>query len=175
MKPTQNFIRLINSVLREHHIETLLTNNYGGLLSREYVNFLKEKDIDNFYTAVNNAASNGINERLNQTLVNRIRRRVYESKGKSACYTITHRCMKTYNDTIYSSTRFSPNYLMYGISDFSLPLSSSCESNFFSAFQNSMKSHLANKYRIDRNKREADLKVKNMVHIENENKLNRRS
>lgn len=59
--------------------------------------------------------SNGLNERLNQTLVNKIRCKINENeKNKFAWTTIAHMCTKQYNDTEHTVTKFAPSYLMNG-------------------------------------------------------------
>lgn len=85
--PNQNssvFIKLISKALNDHHIDTLLTDQYGGLSSKEFLNFLKDQNIKHYFTVVDHPSSNGPNERLNQTLVNRIRCKLNETRGNSA-------------------------------------------------------------------------------------------
>lgn len=59
----------------------LLTDQYPGINSKEFEKFLNDKSIPLVFTAVNAPFSNGLNERLNQTLVNKIRCKKNE-KGK---------------------------------------------------------------------------------------------
>ena len=64
---TQNsnyFIRLTQKVLENNNIGMILTNQYSGINSKEFKNFLKEKNIPIIFTAVNSPFSNGLNERL---------------------------------------------------------------------------------------------------------------
>lgn len=63
------------------NIKMLLTDQYPGINSREFKTFLEEENIQIVFTAVNSPFSNGLNERLNQTLVNKIRCSINE-KGK---------------------------------------------------------------------------------------------
>lgn len=66
------------------------------------------------FTAVNAPFSNGLNERLNQTLVNKIRCRINETNNKTAWTTIAHDCVEIYNTTEHTVTGFAPKYLLYG-------------------------------------------------------------
>lgn len=60
-----------------------LTDQYPGINSKEFKDFLEEKEISLIFTAVNSPFSNGLNERLNQTLVNKIRCTINEKEKKS--------------------------------------------------------------------------------------------
>lgn len=57
-----------------------LTDQYPEINSKEFKDFLEEKEIPLIFTAVNSPFSNGLNERLNQTLVNKIRCTINEKK-----------------------------------------------------------------------------------------------
>lgn len=92
----------------------MLTDQYGGLLSKEFATYLTSENITHIFTATDASFSNGQNERLNQTLVNRIRCRVNESQSKISWQKIAHQCTAEYNNTIHSATKFSPSYLMHG-------------------------------------------------------------
>ena len=50
-----------------------LSDQYPGINSKEFKSFLRKENIPIIFTAVNAPFSNGLNERLNQTLVNKIR------------------------------------------------------------------------------------------------------
>lgn len=171
-----DFIRLIDSVHRENRIGTLLTDQYGGLTAKELENYLQEKKIDRLFTAVDHPASNGLNERLNQTLVNRIRCKINES-DKIAWATIARRCVDEYNNTVHSSTGYTPNYLLNGIVNKMTPLAPlrlpDLPADRLRAFENSQRSHAQNKKRHDSKKGSRIFGVGDRVYIENGNRLNR--
>ncbi len=77
-----DFIKLIQKISSDHNINTLLTDQYSGINSTRFKNFLQQENIEIIFTAVDSAFSNGLNERLNQTLVNRIRCKINETKKK---------------------------------------------------------------------------------------------
>lgn len=82
---TQNssdFIKLIKNVTEDNNIGMILTDQYSGINSKEFKQFLDEKNIPIIFTAVNTPFSNGLNERLNQTLVNKIRCKLNEEKKR---------------------------------------------------------------------------------------------
>lgn len=89
---TQNandFIKLVKQIPERGNIKMLLTDQYPGISSREFKTFLEQEDIPIVFTAVNSPFSNGLNERLNQTLVNKIRCSINEKKKNSLDYNST--------------------------------------------------------------------------------------
>lgn len=78
---TNDFIKLVKQIPERGNIKMLLTDQYPGINSREFKTFLEEENIQIVFTAVNSPFSNGLNERLNQTSVNKIRCSINE-KGK---------------------------------------------------------------------------------------------
>jgi hypothetical protein len=177
---TQNandFIRLVARVQKSDKIGLLLTDQFGGLTSSKFENYLNSQGITRILTATDAPFSNGLNERLNQTLVNRIRCHMNSSQNKTSWPISALRCTEEYNDTVHSVTKFSPRYLLYGkypdvIPPELLP-NRDLNQNRVTAFQNSIRNHDANKIRYDKTKMNASFSVGDKVFIENGNKLNR--
>lgn len=115
---TQNandFIKLVENITETNDIGLILTDQYPGINSKEFKQFLDEKSIPIIFTAVNSPFSNGLNERLNQTLVNKIRCGINGKDKKSCAWTtIAHECVKKYNETEHTVTGFAPEYLLNG-------------------------------------------------------------
>ncbi|KAK0157207.1 hypothetical protein PV328_011748 [Microctonus aethiopoides] len=110
------------SVKEIDEISLILADQYPGINSKELKSFLNEKNIQLVFTAVNSPFSNGLNERLNQTLINKIRCKINEEdKQKKAWSTIAHFCTKRYNKTEHTVTGFAPLYLMNGTDVSTLP------------------------------------------------------
>lgn len=108
---TQNandFIKLIRNCTESDDIELLLSDQYPGIHSKEFKRFLDEKNIPIIFTAVNSPFSNGLNERLNQTLVNKIRCKINEHDTKRAWTTVAHNCVQKYNETEHTVTGYAP-------------------------------------------------------------------
>lgn len=171
------FIKLITKVNEEHQIGTLLTDLFGGLCSKEFEKFLKDKNISHIVTALDSASSNGLNERLNQNLVNRIRCRKNEPNNSRAWASIAQQCTREYNSTRHSVTKFAPEYLMYGRFPEVVPSELSKHHNLLEdreqAYQNSNFYHEANKNRLKENFKTYHFQVGDRVFVENGNKLNR--
>lgn len=112
---SNDFIKLVKNVSDSNEIGMILTDQYPGINSTEFKEYLNEKNIPMVFTAVNTPFSNGLNERLNQTLVNKIRCKINENKEKkSAWTTIAQDCTKKYNETEHTVTKFAPKYLLEG-------------------------------------------------------------
>lgn len=178
----QDFIRLIEKVPKENAIEILLADQYPAISSKEFKNHLKEKNIELILTAVDAPFSNGLNERLNQTLVNRIRCMLNNDGKKKAWSKTAGECVKAYNQTVHTVTGFSPIYLMNGESTDLLPpelkiindRSKNLEQDRKIALLRSKKSHEYNKTLFDKNRIKHDFQKGDMVYVTNGNKLNRR-
>lgn len=176
-----DFIKLITNISHENCIGMLLTDQYPGINSKDFKKFLNEKQIPLIFTAVNAPFSNGLNERLNQTLVNKIRCKINEKGKKMAWTTIAQECVKKYNETEHSVTGFAPRYLLYGTDVSLLPKElkqEKTENDWISdrklALENTIKSHNYNKKLFDKNRKHYEFNVGDMVYVENGNKLNRR-
>jgi len=176
---TQNandFIKLVSRVQKNNKIGLLLSDQYGGLTSAKFENYLKNQGITRILIAVDAPFSNGLNERLNQTLINRLRCRVNAPENKTSWSVSALRCTEEYNNTIHSVTKFSPRYLLHGEYPNVLPTEllpvRDLNQDRLTAYQNSIRSHEVNKARYDETKINLSFKVGEKVFIENGNKLN---
>jgi len=182
---TQNandFIKLIKKVTENNNIGMILTDQYPGINSKDFKKFLDDKNISIVFTAVNAPFSNGLNERLNQTLVNKIRCRVNEKKNKKTAWTtIAHECIRKYNETEHTVTKFNPKYLLEGTDNSMLPIelkqersNEDLQRDRKTALENSIKYHAYNKRIFDKNRRDYKFEVGESVYVENGNCLNRK-
>lgn len=173
-----DFIKIIKSVQNENKIGTLLTDQYGGINSKEFKDYLHNENINLIFTAIDSPSSNCLNERLNQTLVNRIRCKINEGKSNKAWSTIARICVNEYNRSIHSVTKFSPAYLMCGrVTPFipsTLQPKYNIEQDSLTAFDNSLKVHNQNEKPVNKNRKFIRFKIGDLVYVENGNKLNRR-
>lgn len=172
------FIKLIHKVSNENRIQTLMTDQYGGLGSEEFEAFLKQENISHVFTSVDNASSNGLNERVGQSVTNRLRCKVNTKKNeKKSWSTLAEDCVREYNDSVHASTGFTPNYLMNGIQPELIPKILAEKHDFLSdrkkAFENSQKAHEQNKKRYDLGRKDVEFEVGDEVYVSSGNKLNR--
>lgn len=181
---TQNagdFIKLIKSATDTNKIGMILSDQYSGINSKEFKKFLDEKQIPLIFTAVNTPFSNGLNERLNQTIVNKIRCKINENNKKTAWTTIAHNCIQKYNATEHTVTGFTPIYLLQGTNITTLPKELNQGQNTNNllqdrklALENTKNSHNYNKTLFDKNRKEIVFNSGDMVYVENGNRLNRK-
>lgn len=180
---TQNakdFIKLVNNSADTNDIGMILSDQYPGLNSKEFKTFLDKKNIPIIFTAVNSPFSNGLNERLNQTLVNKIRCKINESDTKLAWTTVAQNCVKNYNETEHTVTGYAPKYLLNGTDVTILPNELKPKRTEYDliqdrkkALENTNRSHNYNKAVYDKNRRYIDFKVGDAIFVENVNRLNR--
>lgn len=181
---TQNandFIKLIENATDIDRIGLILADQYPGINSKEFKKFLNDKQIPLIFTSVNTPFSNGLNERLNQTIVNKIRCRINENKNKIAWTTVAHECIQKYNETEHTVTGFTPKYLLFGIDITTLPKElnqvKNCNNLIIDrkiALENTKRSHDYNKAIFDKNRKYVTFNSGDMVYVENGNKLNRK-
>lgn len=146
----KDFIKLINKVEQQGTIKTILTDQYLGINSTQFKNYVNDQEINLIFTASDCAFSNGLNERTNQTLINRMRCKLFENRNKSWPI-VAEECVKDYNNTIHSSTGYTPNYLLTGKQCSILPElieknnKDNWEINKKITYENSKKIHAQNK------------------------------
>lgn len=176
-----DFIKLLKNVTPVYDIDILLTDQYPGINSKEFKKFVMEENIKLVFTAADTPFSNGLNERLNQTLVNKIRCKINESEKKIAWSSIAQKCVEKYNETDHTVTRFAPKYLLEGENVSILPseLKSRCTKEILErdrkiAFENTMRSHENNKKLFDSKRKDYKFKEGDKVYVENGNRLNRK-
>lgn len=178
---SNDFIKLVSKVSQENKIGMIMSDQYPGINSKDFKLFLDRENIPIIFTAVNAPFSNGLNERLNQTLINKIRCKINENKHKLAWTTIAHECTQKYNETEHSVTKFSPKYLLEGKNIDIIPneLKQDITHNDLMrdrqiALDNTLKSHNYNKQKFDKNRNKCELKIGDLVYVENGNRLNRK-
>lgn len=89
-----DFIKLVNKITETNEIGKILSDQYPGINSEKFKKNLKEKNIPIIFTAKDSPFSNGLNERLNQTLVNKIRCKINQNK-KKVLHVLLYSCICT--------------------------------------------------------------------------------
>jgi len=174
----QNFINLINPIIKDNQIDIILADQYTGINNNKLKHFITNNKCKLIFTAVDSAHSNGLNERVNQTIVNRIRCKFNEEGEKRAWSTLATEAVDEYNRTPHSSTGFSPKFLLYGMREKMSPLEEeeniSLEDARKRALVNSNLSFNTNKARYDKRRRDIEFEEGDLVYLLNGSKLNRK-
>lgn len=76
----QDFSKLMQKVTDDYKICMVLSDQYPGLNSKEFKNFLMSNSLPIISTAVDAPFSNALNEILNQRLVNKIGCRINKNE-----------------------------------------------------------------------------------------------
>lgn len=171
-----DFIKLIDSAIKDNNVEILLVDQYSSLNSKDFKTKIKDRKINRLmFTPVNNPSSNGLNERANQTIINRLRCAINESDKKEAWTTKLKTCIEQYNNTIHDSTGFTPKFLMTGEKESITPFENEVELKTARrlAFERSKEAHDKNSNRINPSRKNLKLSVGNKVYVGAESKLNR--
>ncbi|UYV70291.1 K02A2.6-like, partial [Cordylochernes scorpioides] len=108
---TQCLDKIIKSV---NSINTILTDNGKNFISKEFNKFLSSQGIKHTYTSPYHPQCNGICEKLNDTIMTKLRIAVLE-KPRCKWSSLLPQVVKNYNSTPHDVTGFSPLFLMYGI------------------------------------------------------------
>lgn len=111
---TKDIIKFLEDYILTLHgsPKCIITDQGWQFISKDWKDYITEKDIEHKMTTAYHAQTNGIDERLNGTLVRILRTYVNESqqdwdeKIKWALF--------VYNTTIHESTGYSPYQLIYG-------------------------------------------------------------
>ncbi len=167
----EDFIKLLKLVFDQgYKIENLLADQYTGINSVSFKNCLQQNGTRLLFTAVDCPFSNGLNERLNQTLVNHLRCKINEDSDnkKRPWSVLLQDCVSEYNNTIHTATKFSPNYLLNGqkrnlISDFSFSDNRNLQLDRERAFHFSLRNHETNRKRFNKSRRKINFQVGDLV------------
>ena len=170
------FVRLLRPIVETGQVEIVLSDQYSANYSKQVRKFLEDRNVRLVFTSVDWASSNGLNERLGQTLVNRVRCRRNERRA-TAWPKIAESCMREYNATRHSVTGFAPSYLMTGERSEIVPEELLVRTDLAAdrevAFENSRKDHKRNKTRVDRRRRPKTFEPGELVYVHNGNRINR--
>jgi hypothetical protein len=93
-----------------------ITDNGTNFISKEFNRFLKQHNIQHSYTSTYHPQTNGLNEKVNHTIITRLKIAINE-KPKRKWSTLLPEVIYSYNATIHSVTGFAPKYLLFGITD----------------------------------------------------------
>jgi reverse transcriptase/RNaseH (fragment) len=173
-----DFINLVKIIQKTGSSKLILADRYTGIRSKEFIYFLEKEKIEYVFTTTDCPQSNGMVERLNQTIMTRLRCKINENQTKRAWPKLLETVLKEYNDSPHSSTGFSPNYLLFGKQPFLPPINlnnyPTVEEARRISIQKSVEAHNNNKKLYDKKHKAHSFQPGDLVMIKNKSKINRR-
>ena len=154
-----------------------MADRYTGIKSKEFIHFLEKQNIEYVFTTTDCPQSNGMVERLNQTLVNRLRCKLNDNNKNKCWPKLLEEVITEYNNSSHSSTRFSLYYLMFGIPPFESPIKSPLpclEEARRLAFENSFHMHQKNKNLYNKTHRNVNIEKGDLVYVKRGSEISRK-
>ncbi|GFX79006.1 retrotransposable element Tf2 protein type 1 [Trichonephila clavipes] len=108
--------------------EQLLSVRNAAFTSSKFKKFLKHHNIRQLLTSANRPQCNGKNERVNQTLVAKLRCKV--NSTIKICTKLLEQVTYEYNNSPHDVTGFPPAYLMFGTLPYDSPLPNQVKLNY---------------------------------------------
>lgn len=160
-------MNLIEQVSKIGRPKKILSDHYPALCSKTFKNYLSSLNIQIIFVPPYTPKSNGMIERVNQTLVDRLRCKFFDEPTKSWASLVCD-CVNGYNNSIHESTGFSPRFLLTGFSKFesSLDLIPNLDDARITAYNRSKESHEKNKNIYDKKHTACDFQVNDLVLID---------
>ncbi|XP_023226450.1 uncharacterized protein LOC111627120 [Centruroides sculpturatus] len=173
----KDFVNLINSVTQIQRPKMILADRYAGINSKEFMRFLGKQKIKLTFISPNYPASNGLCERVNQTIVTRLRCKMNESNRVSCWSKLLKMVTEEYNNSPHSVTGFSPKYLMFGVPPFPQVMPNTLppvEEARKLACENTQRKQEVNKNYFDNRHQKVTLNPGDLVLVENKNAITRK-
>ncbi len=167
-----DFINLVNKIMTIQKPKLIVADNYPAIRCKNFQGYLTKNQIEMLFVAANHPETNGIVERANQTMTNRLRYKRLENP-KAVWTTQVKECIDEYNNTIHSSTGYTPLYLMTGADPDGLFTDEPLQEARLKAVENSNNAHRRNAERLDRNRIVPNIEEGEKVFVQARHQLNR--
>jgi transposase InsO family protein len=139
----------------------LITDNGTNFISKEFNRFLKQNNIQHFYTSTYHPQTNRLNEKVNHTVITRLKIAINE-KPKRKWSTLLPEVIHSYNATIHLVTDFAPKYLLFGITD-NTQIESNLAANRKLAFERTEAFKQKKKSKYDKTHKHINLEIGSLV------------
>ncbi|UYV72011.1 hypothetical protein LAZ67_9001548, partial [Cordylochernes scorpioides] len=111
---TDSYITCLKNLFQINKPEILITDRNAAFLSNKLKHFLEKNNVKHLLTSAHHPETNAKVERLNSTIINRLRCE-YNSSLKIPWTKYIPKITESYNTTIHTITGFTPKFLYYGI------------------------------------------------------------
>ncbi len=116
-KSATEYIQLLNKIMSINKPKLIVADNFSSFKGKVMRKFLRNNDINILFTSTDHASSNGLVERVNQTILERMRCQYLEHHDnyRRAWTSTLRQVVEDYNNSIHTSTEYTPIYLLTGI------------------------------------------------------------
>ncbi|UYV85010.1 hypothetical protein LAZ67_X004243 [Cordylochernes scorpioides] len=111
---TDSYITCLRNLFQINKPEILITDRNAAFLSRKFKHFLDRNNVKHLLTSSHHPETNAKVERLNSTIINRLRCE-YNANLKIPWTKYIPKITESYNETVHTTTGFTPKFLYYGI------------------------------------------------------------
>ncbi|GBL95464.1 Transposon Tf2-9 polyprotein [Araneus ventricosus] len=176
---TETYANCLKQVFQIQVPTKLLSDRNGAFTSSKFKRFLRNYNVQHLLTSSHHPQTNGKCERVNQSIVTKLKCKVHSSPTKIPWTKLLEQVINEYNLTPHSVTKFTPAYLLFGTLPYSPPLT---QNQFYPpveearklAKQNTIKYHDKNKIKYDARFIDSPFKSGGIVMYEEFNYPNRR-
>lgn len=168
-----DFMNLLSKIIAVQKPKLIVADNYSSIKGRLFREYLEARGIEIQFVAVNHQSANGLIERLNQTIIDRLRCKKLENP-KWAWTTLARKCVEQYNRTIHTTTRYPPIYLLTGEDEEGLFQDETLELSRKKALERSRKRHDESARAYDFGRKDPVLEPGEQVFVHAKHALNRK-
>ncbi|GFV97181.1 retrotransposable element Tf2 protein type 3 [Trichonephila clavipes] len=126
---SETYTNCLQQIFSIQCTKQLLSDRNAAFTSSQFKKFLKHHNIRQLLTSANRPQCNGKNEKVNQTLVAKLRCKV-NSTTKTPWTKLLEQVTNEYNNSPHDVTGFPPAYLMFGTLPYDSPLPNQVKLNY---------------------------------------------
>ncbi|GBM83719.1 Transposon Tf2-9 polyprotein [Araneus ventricosus] len=176
---TETYVNCLKQVFQIQVPTKLLSDRNGAFTSSKFKRFLRNYNVKHLLTSSHHPQTNGKCERVNQSIVTKLKCKVNSSSTKTPWTKLLEQVINEYNLTPHSVTKFPPAYLLFCTLHYSPPLTQnqfyrSVEEARKLAKQNTIKYNDKSKIKYDARFIDCPFKAGDIVMYEEFNYPNRR-
>ncbi len=111
---TDAYINCLKQIFQIQTPLKLLSDRNAAFTASKFKHFLRNHNVTQLLTTAHRPQTNGKTERVNQTIITRLKCKVNTGTRKLAWTKLVEQVTQEYNNTPHSITQFPPAYLMFG-------------------------------------------------------------
>ena len=157
-----DIVELIEKIQKDGNPRRILTDNHKCLLNQKVTKFANKHKITLVLVPPDSASANGMIERLNQTITNKLRCAYNENLQEFTWDFYCERVIKMYNETPHSVTRFKPIFLLKGGEMPTAAIQNpfpNRERALLQAYLRSMRKNAKNAFYYNKNRKNYDIQI----------------